>query len=155
MFDDFVRDDDDWEAVLYLRPLTACLPLRNLGLDSVSANVLQTRGHLVSAASRRGRRAGLAADRETLWLLWRFDFPKREWIEAARASARDWTWSVTLRPMARRLLNPEPVEIDCAAIAKRINEDIVRELDQLSNESQGVLLSALESHLDARISRLL
>lgn len=89
-----------------------------------------------------------------LWILWRFEFRINQWVEMARTSAADWTWALTLRPLAIRLMNPLPIVFDCSAIARALTVSIDEQLGRLPNEAKGDLLSALDVHLSHQIARL-
>ena len=89
-----------------------------------------------------------------LWVLWRFGYRENEWLEMARTSSSDWTWSLTLRPLAIRLLNPQPITFDCAEIARALTLSIEAELGKVPKEAQGDLLTRLDVHLAQQIARL-
>lgn len=90
-----------------------------------------------------------------LWVLWRFDFEACVWVEAARATSTDNSWTVHFAPIAHRLLNPYPAagaeERAAAPIAERIATVIRVELDQLSREVRCYVLANLDRYIAQQI----
>jgi hypothetical protein len=94
-----------------------------------------------------------------LWILWRFDFMKGEWIEVVRGLARDASWTVDIAPIAHRLLHPPAGQVTSRSVEMRARP-IVTELLSLidgtlgeaTREVQCVILAEIERHLGYRIA---
>jgi hypothetical protein len=84
---------------------------------------------LIECAGPQGSwRAG--KHRETLWLLWRFDFDAKDWREICRAQAFDWSWAVVLREPAIRALTPAASpSIDPIARGREVTEELLQRID--------------------------
>lgn len=70
--------------------------------------------------------------RQTLWVLWRYDWPEKAWREIARAMSLDWGWAIILREPAIRALQvsdksghlPDPVER-----GREVTEELLQTID--------------------------
>jgi hypothetical protein len=71
---------------------------------------------------------------EYLYLLWRYDYAREEWIELGRARAADWTWSLALRELAIEALRPPNPRL----------VDVYRESERVAGKVCGVLDEELE-----------
>ena len=67
-------------------------------------------------------------ERESLWILWRFDSAARDWREIARASAFGPEWAVILRGPAIKALQPE-VQPDPTERGREVAAEILQAID--------------------------
>jgi hypothetical protein len=87
-----------------------------------------------------------------LWLIWRYDPDAREWTELGRALASDWTWELSLRPIAVQAMKqgqPEAVPPDLGALCDRLLAAVAAELRRLNSTDQARVLATLEHDLSA------
>ena len=75
--------------------------------------------------------SGWGRGREHLYVLWRYDWGREEWIELGRVRAAGPEWVTALRPLAMAVLAPErPRLIDVSGKSERIAEKVVDVLDE-------------------------
>jgi hypothetical protein len=84
--------------------------------------------------------------REVLYILWRFDRTRWEWIEIARAQALDWSWTVVFRDAAFCALHPRPGLVDLIQRSRDVAEELLALMDgRLQLERREVRASVLHS----------
>ena len=111
----------------------------------VDADSLPSPAVLVEAAGpigpwQRGKH------RELLYILWRLDLVRWEWVEIARAQALDWSWTLMLREAAFQALHPRPELIDIIQRSRDVTDELVALLDvRLQTEMREVRASVLHS----------
>jgi hypothetical protein len=69
---------------------------------------------------------------EYLYIAWRYDYEREDWIELGRARAADWTWVLALR------------EIVIAALPRVPLVDVQAESERIAEKVDGVLGAELE-----------
>lgn len=150
----------------YLRLLTEVLPAKfGAGFEgpiyrpgaSVSSDEFPDPAVILECGGKMGKwRPG--KPRPTVWLLWRLDRSTWTWEEIARASAYNWEWAITLRPVAIRALNPRPVLMDvhrhCASVAEELVTSIDRRLVREPEELKINVLSELYDLVAGRLAQL-
>jgi len=88
----------------------------------------------------RGRR------RPYWYILWSLDYATLEWIELARAQARDASWTLAIREPAWRALHPRPELIDLMERSADVSQQLIDEIDKrLRAEMPEVQANALYS----------
>jgi hypothetical protein len=94
--------------------------------------------------------------RETLWILWRYDWAANDWREIARAQAFDWSWAIILREPAIRALQPiTPALVDPAARGREVTDDLLEHIDKaLLSELPAVRSVVLTSIYDRVAGRI-
>jgi hypothetical protein len=94
--------------------------------------------------------------RPTLWILWRYDFELRSWVEIARAQALDSSWALVLRePAIRALLPVSPEILDASARGRELGDEIVAAIDdKLYVEDLAVRALALARVYDCVAGRI-
>ncbi len=85
-----------------------------------------------------------------LYVLWRFDFDRREWIEVLRTYAEGSAWTLDLAPVAYRLLHPQPeaaAETAAAPLVDGIAGLLTDQLATMSRELRCYVLAGLDQWL--------
>lgn len=91
-----------------------------------------------------------------LWVLWRYDFESSDWIEIARTTCRDASFTLDFAPIAYRHLHstPEaPPEERAVAVSERLRELLSAELAQVARDARCHVLAALDRYLSSEIVR--
>jgi hypothetical protein len=84
--------------------------------------------------------------RELLYILWRLDMPRWEWVEVARAQSLNWGWSVDLREAVFRTLHPRPELVDIIQRSRDVADELMELFDvRLQRELREVRASVLHS----------
>lgn len=84
--------------------------------------------------------------RELLYILWRLDISKWEWVEVARAQSLNWGWSVDLREAVFRTLHPRPELVDIIQRSRDVADELMEFVDvRLERELREVRASVLHS----------
>jgi hypothetical protein len=90
--------------------------------------------------------------RDYLYILWRYDLGIQEWVEVARAQAKDASWTLALREPAIRALHPRPELLDIVARSRGLVDELVAAIDQrLVPEMPEVRRTVLD-HLYTRVA---
>jgi hypothetical protein len=93
--------------------------------------------------------------RDLLYILWRLDYHSYEWVEIARAQARDWSWSVVFDRPARMALQPRPELVDVLERSRTVAEQILELIRQhLEPEIAAVQASALYAVYESVAGRI-
>lgn len=94
----------------------------------------------------------------TLYILWKLDPLKHQWIEVARAQSESWDWAADLRPIAKRLLDEARggIEVFRGAdqVAQRISDLLEKELLALAPLERGRALGILHDQVCSQFARL-
>ena len=125
----------------------------------VDAAALGARPILLEFAGPQGKwRPG--RQRDSLWLLWRYDGQLQVWVEIARALSRDWSWALVLRGPAIAALRPDHLAdagnmVDEGARGREVTEELLRAIDTaLAVERPAVRALVLTSIYDLVAGRL-
>jgi hypothetical protein len=87
---------------------------------------------------RRGRQ------RDTLWILWRYDHEFGRWMEICRAQSSGWDWATAIRQPAWRALHPDAGLYDTIERTKALSSDIMGEITRLlKDETDDMRLTVL------------
>ena len=107
-----------------------------------------------AASSRPWRGRGTPGrQREILWLLWRWEGDM--WREISRASAVNWEWALVLKPVAERLLYPEPGLVDVLARGREVAANCCNYLyKQIEREAAAVRKHVWTSLYDQAAGRI-
>jgi hypothetical protein len=98
---------------------------------------------------------GLAFRRDWLWILWRYNWQRGEWVEVARALAINWEWALVLRQPAIQLLYPKPEFFDLLQRGKDVASEVMGLIEQhLQGEDLSVRVNALASIYDQVAGRI-
>jgi hypothetical protein len=96
---------------------------------------------------------------EHMWILWRFDFARGDWIEVAQGVARDASWTVDIAPIAYRLLfssagsiASRSVEMSARPIVVELASFIDEKLNLTTRELRCFVLAEIERHLGNHIA---
>lgn len=82
--------------------------------------------------------------RELLYILWRFDVTRWEWIEIARTQALSWDWQLVFRDPAWRALHPRPDLVDVIKRSRDVGDELLATIDRrLESEGGDVRASVL------------
>jgi len=97
--------------------------------------------------------------RQHLWILWRYDWQARAWIDIARARDPDWGWAIALRSVAiRELETPLRPNVIPTVSGGRLAGELLAQADtRLADEPlevQAAALDAMYTGLAGRIVRL-
>ena len=93
--------------------------------------------------------------REMLWILWRYDRVREEWVELARAQAVASEWTLALKGPALRALNPQPPLIDVLGQARHLADEIMERIDEtLLPEGEDLQTMALATVYDQLAGRI-
>jgi hypothetical protein len=120
------------------------------------------------AAEQLGRRPlvlefagpqGNRKPRRYMWILWKYVWRTREWIEIARTTAADWSWAVALRPLAvRELAAPLQPNVIPSVRGRALADELLTAVDKRLTpeplEVQTFALSALYDGIAGRIVRI-
>jgi hypothetical protein len=117
------------------------------------------------AAEQLGRRPvvleyagphGTRKPRQFMWILWRYDWKRREWVELARTTAHDWTWAIALRPVAvRELAAPLLLNVIPDVRGRALAGELLTETDtRLAREPLELQTAALNAMYDGIAGRL-
>ena len=93
----------------------------------------------------------------TLYILWRFDTRKEDWIECARTASESWDWAVDLRETAERLLredNHVPTLVSAERAALKIETLIEAELQHLAPGDRAPAIGMVHETLCRKIAHL-
>lgn len=87
-----------------------------------------------------------------LWLLWRYDFDRSEWMEVVRTASDD-SWSYDFAVIAHRYLYSAlpAAEARAAPVAARIRELVDAELRRVHSDARCHVLAALDAYLSNEI----
>ncbi len=101
--------------------------------------------------------SGYGRGREHLYLLWRYNWGREEWIEIGRARAEGPEWVMALRPLAIAALAPEDRRlVDIGAEGDRIAWKVMELLDEQLESAIGPVkarsLGRLYEEVAARIA---
>jgi len=118
----------------------------------LAAGQLGRRPVVLECAGPQGRRK----PRQYLWILWRYEWKTREWMEVARACAADWSWAVVLRPVAvRELTEPLQPNVLPAVRGREIADELLTAAGQrLAREPAEVQAIALAATYDGLAGRI-
>lgn len=101
---------------------------------------------------------GKQKPREHLWILWRYDWQTRTWINIARAIAYDGSWAIVLRPLAVRELAPLQPNVIPAVRGGDLAEELLAEADtrlaQEPLEVQQAALNAMHNGVAGLLARI-
>jgi hypothetical protein len=94
--------------------------------------------------------------RTHLYILWRYDWGMRAFVEIGRALSMGWDWAVVLRkPAAHELAPPSMPAVDHTLRGQELAEEILSELDsRLSRERPEARIIALTSVYDQVAGRM-
>lgn len=97
--------------------------------------------------------------RDVLWILWRYDWPLREWIEIARARSLDASWAQVLRePAIHALAAPVPEQSDLVSRGRDVAGELLAAIDERLGperaEVRNVVLTTIYDQMAGRIARL-
>jgi hypothetical protein len=69
--------------------------------------------------------------RETLWILWRYDWEEKRWREIARAQSTNWAWAIILREPAIRAMqvSDKSGQLNLAERGREVTEELLRAID--------------------------
>jgi hypothetical protein len=67
--------------------------------------------------------------KETLWVLWKYDWQAEEWRELARAQAVNWEWILVLKGPAQEALHPTAGLVDLLKAGRELAEQIVEGIE--------------------------
>jgi hypothetical protein len=92
--------------------------------------------------------------RDTLWVLWRYDWTAEKWIELMRCVSRDWTFKLSMREATIQALRAGEL-VDVSAQAGAIADEVMTLIDvKLKFETVGVAQTALNYIKDSVCGRL-
>ncbi len=98
---------------------------------------------------------GTGRRREQLYILWKWDDQRLEWMELGRASSYNSDWTVALRPLAASALADGPRLVEVSAEAERIAAKVCDVLDtELASAVEGVRRKSLGMLYDRVLARL-
>jgi hypothetical protein len=91
-----------------------------------------------------------------LYILWRYDFQQREWVEICRDQSIGWEWALTIRHRAvLELAAPVPPVVDVAIRGRAVAEELLTAIDTaLIPENPEARLVALTSIYDQVAGRI-
>src|SRR5690242_7481374 len=95
--------------------------------------------------------------REHLYILWRYDYQERAWVEVARALAMGWEWAQILRKSAVLELEPPVTEsVDETRRGREVADELLAVIDyRLAKEpdqARIVALTAIYDQVEGRIA---
>jgi hypothetical protein len=91
-------------------------------------------------AYRRGKQ------RETLWILWRYDRGLSQWIELGRAPSLNWEWALTLREPAAKALETDGGFYDVIEKSSTLAAEIMAVIDaKLQPQREDLRVNVLAS----------
>lgn len=98
----------------------------------------------------------IGKQRETLWILWRYDWKVRDWREIARALATDWTWALVLRGPALRALHQVALTtVDANQRGREVSDELIERIDAaLATEPAAVRALVLTTIYDRVAGRI-
>lgn len=127
-----------WGAICFKGPLYA--PGAVVDADSLPSPAVLIESAGPIGPWQRGKH------REMLYILWRFDLVRWEWVEIARAQALNWSWTVVLREPAFQALHPRPELVDIIQRSRDVTDELLALLDgRLESEMREVRASVLHS----------
>ncbi len=95
--------------------------------------------------------------RAYLWILWRYDWEIKDWMEVARATAHGWEWALILRGPAIRALAPREATMapDPSTRGREVTEELLEAIDAaLVLELSAVRALVLTSIYDRMAGRI-
>ena len=91
-------------------------------------------------------------DSKYLYILWQFDWGRREWVELARVWAECWEWAMELGPIAQRALEPVQPVPDVRRAAERLSAVIQREMAAFEEAQRAQLAAVLHDRFATHIA---
>jgi hypothetical protein len=94
--------------------------------------------------------------RDHLYILWRYDWSERRWVEIVRTLARAWEWAPVFRRSAALELAPAQAElVDVAGRGRELAGELLALIDsKLENQPPGARVVALTTMFDQIAGRI-
>jgi hypothetical protein len=90
-----------------------------------------------------------------LWLLWRYDFERLEWVEVVREISDSAEWTLHFAPIAQRLLNSDQHELlqrqTARAEIERLADFLTAALDELNRELCCFVVAGLDIYVAQQV----